>query len=396
MPSSSMILKRGWPNVFSTPAYLHQDSPFSYDGWSALAFQLAQRLQLEFAPSKKLIIVDGDNTLWGGVLGEDGLNGVQFRPETPEGRAFAFFQRQLRRMREAGFLLALVSKNEPADVDRLLQLPDFLLKRDDFAAVRCSWSPKVDVIQNLSRELGLALGSMVFLDDNAAEIMAVRQDLPEIDCRLLPADPARLLEVIPSIPGLQREKITEEDALRTSSYVGDLSRQELQKTTGNQDEYLRRLGIYVKLRAVETNFERVAQLLQRTTQFNCSGQHFSAALLESAGGRLTVYAVRYTDCFAPEQIVGVIIAEMRSAPTIHIRNFVLSCRILGREVEKTALRKLLQIYSSDCKFIFHFAPTERNAPARIFLESILGHPPEDENAISHDTLTSWTQPESQA
>ena len=249
--------------------YYWTKQPFSDAGVVRLAKHIWCGIRATTVGPKKVLVLDLDNTLWGGVVGELGPLGIELN-ETPAGEAYRDFQRLVKGLADRGCVLAVCSKNNPDDArEPFTENPDMILGLDDIAAFEASWESKAIAIQRISSTLKLGLDSFVFFDDEPAEREEIRQALPEVEVVDVPEDPADYRQALLSCLWFESSGITEEDRLRTEQYRSELYRSESQSLTGSVDEYLQSLEMTAQVDPVEeSNLDRVVQLIGKTNQFN--------------------------------------------------------------------------------------------------------------------------------
>ncbi|QJS09494.1 HAD-IIIC family phosphatase [Streptomyces argyrophyllae] len=316
---------------------------------------------------RKVLVLDLDNTLWGGVLGDDGPAGIELGTVYP-GDCYTDLQRRALALRRQGVLLAVCSKNERALVEETLAgHPDMVLRPDDFVAVVADWQRKDLHVAALAEELALGLDAFVFADDSPFECGMVAGSLPQVDVVALDGDPAchstRLLEPA----RFAQLGVTATDAERTALYRGRRERHRLSTTHETAEEYLRALGIHVTVGPADAyTLPRLVQLEQRTNQFNMTGRAHGEALTRRLAGDPghLVLAVEVTDRFGGEGVVGGVWLD-RGPDRWTVRNLVLSCRVLGRGVERAVLQYVADTAraAGAAALETRFRPTARNAPA---------------------------------
>lgn len=347
----------------------------------AFTRRLAQRLAgLILAASGKtvrLLAIDLDNTLWGGVLGEDGIGGISVGGDYP-GNAFEAFQRGLKALSERGIALALLSKNdEDIALRALTELPAMVLRPGDFAAWRINWAPKWRNITELCNELNLGPGSVLFIDDNPAEREQMRRNQPEVRILELPTDPAMFLPALLATPWLECLTLTDEDRKRAASYQSRAALLEAKAGSGaNVEEFYASLGtrIFVQSYGVG-NAARALQLLQKTNQFNTTTRRYRQADVEhllAAGD--TVLVIGLKDRFSEFENVGVLILRWHHPEHAWgaIDSYLLSCRVLGRGIEAGILQWALGLARRRGMhgLVGEVVETPRNTPARnVFAEA---------------------------
>jgi len=344
---------------------------FSPIGADRLAKTLARHLRASVVPRKKVLVLDLDNTLWGGVLGELGADGIRIGGEN-SGYAFVRFQRTVRRLKETGILLALCSKNdEKPALDAIDDHPAMILRSADFAAWRINWKDKADNIRSLASELNLGLDSMVFFDDSPHERDLVRNLVPEVEVLEVPSDPSEYSAALVQYPGFDTLSITADDHRRTEFYKGETERQKLRTESSSLEEYFRSLEMRGTLReAGDSSFDRVLQLIGKTNQFNLTTRRYDADHLRTLidSPQWGVYALDLTDSLGESGTTGVVVVR-KEGRTWTIDNFLLSCRVIGRTVEYALVQWLArQVGSSGAEeLLAEFIPTARNEVSKDFL-----------------------------
>jgi FkbH-like protein len=314
--------------------------------------------------------VDLDHTLWGGVIGEDGMAGIQLGPEYP-GAAYQELQRALLDLTRRGILLAVCSKNNPADaMEALENHPGMLLRPRDFAAMRINWNEKAQNLREIAAELNIGADSVAFLDDNPVERHEIREQLPETIVIELPRDAMRFAGTVRDCPYFERLTLSEEDRQRGEYYAAQRERAELERSVASKEDFYRWLEQVAEIAPVNpATLARVAQLTQKTNQFNLTTRRYTeqqiAEMAERAGWR--VWSLRVSDRYADNGLVGVAIARVEGE-VCEIDTFLLSCRVIGRTVETALLARLAQDARARgaTRLEGWFLPTRKNAPAKDF------------------------------
>jgi FkbH-like protein len=347
--------------------------------------------------SRKLIVLDLDNTLWGGIVGDDGWQNLKLGGIDPIGESYALFQRQLKGLQRRGILLAIASKNEESvALEAIRNHPEMVLRIDDFVAWRINWRDKAANIADLVRELNLGLESVVFIDDNPAERDLVRRSLPEVLVPDWPADPAMFPIALNDLRCFQTVHVSEEDLQRTRMYQQERQRSEALDAAGTRDKWLRSLSMKVRVRRLEqANVARAAQLLNKTNQFNLSTRRLTEAAFadwaEQPGHAVLTFEVE--DRFGAYGLVGLLglstidgdrpyltapfngdshILNPPQGAVLRIVDWVVSCRVLGRGVEETMLAVAARsARRADCsRIVATYLPTPRNKPILAFLAAL--------------------------
>lgn len=318
--------------------------------WSLAGLQEIARENFKFiralkGRAKKCLVLDCDNTLWGGIIGEDGLAGIRLGGAYP-GSAYVAFQKAILNLYHRGILLALCSKNNENDVWEVFDRhPDMVLKREHLAAWRLNWRDKPENLQELAAELQLTLDALVFADDNPFEIDLVRRLLPSVTVLPLPPDrPHEYAELLAACGLFDTLTVSAEDRARTAMIRAEAERRALQSRAADFEEYLRSLDLRVTLApADEMSIPRIAQLTQRTNQFNLTTRRYNEeqirALAQSPDAQ--VFSLRLADRFGDSGLVGVCILRHQNTD-VWVDTFLLSCRVLGRRVEEVFLLECLR------------------------------------------------------
>src|SRR5579871_1209825 len=318
----------------------------------------------------KAIAVDLDNTLWGGIIGEDGMAGIQVGTEHP-GAAYQALQRVLLDLSQRGILLAVCSKNNPQDaLEALAQHPGMLLRPEHFAALRINWNEKAQNLREIAEELNIGLDSIAFLDDNPVERQHVREQAPEVMVLELPGDPAQYARAVRDCPAFERLVLSEEDRQRGKYYAAERQRAALEQSVATREDFLRSLEQEAEIRPVHAmTLARVAQLTQKTNQFNVTTKRYTeqqiAEMSRCPGWQ--VLSIQVRDRYADNGLVGVAIVHDRGEVS-EIDTFLLSCRVIGRSVETALLAFLAnQARTRGARRLEGwFLPTKKNAPAKDF------------------------------
>lgn len=296
--------------------------------------------------AKKVLVLDLDNTLWSGVVGEDGPHGIKVGPPTPIGEAHAALQRYALELKQRGVLLAVCSKNNDADArEPFRSTLGMVLKEDDFALFVANWEEKSANLRQIAQRLNLGIDSLVFVDDNPLERAKVRRELPEVAVVELPADPAGYVGAIDRRGYFEALALSAEDLARNEAYKANASRDALKAEAGDMEGFLRRLDMRMHHGAFNDAVQdRVVQLLNKTNQFNVTTRRHGAAevsALRADPAAWTQY-FRLVDCFGDNGLIGLLIARPAESPDIwEIDTLLMSCRVLGRQAEEFMVATLL-------------------------------------------------------
>ncbi len=355
--------------VFDPDAEQSAHVPYTEEMFASLATILARRISAARRKPYKVIAVDCDHTLWTGVCGENGATGVV----VDEGRKN--FQRFLMARRAEGYLLCLVSKNNPEDVDAVFrENPEMVIARDAFVDAAINWEPKSNNLRRLAKTLNLGLDSILFLDDNPAEIAEVEGNAPAVLSIRVPEDSVELSAFIDHLWVLDRNDHSEADAKRADFYHDEARRRALRERTASFEEFIAGLQLEMDIEPIaEAGLSRASQLTQRTNQFNtCPVPRDEAAMMEACKG-MRSEQIRVRDRFGDYGTVGLMLTREDSG-RLWAETFLLSCRALGKGVEQRMLRYLGEVAQSLKlpEIAIGFNDTGRNQPAREFLESVPG------------------------
>jgi len=291
----------------------------------------------------KVVAVDLDNTMWGGIIGEVGLQGITLGEEGI-GFAFQAFQKELLKLYDQGVILVVVSKNNHADAwEAVEHHPGMILQSPNFAAVRINWQDKATNLQEIAEELNLGLDSFVFLDDNPVERGWIKSALPQVRVPELPDDPVERVRFVKELPFFNRITLTESDKKRAESYKTQGLRRELQEKSDSIESFIMSLNQYIEIEHVtRASLARVAQMTQRTNQFNLTTQRYTPADIEAmtSDSQCEVVTLSVRDKFGDNGITGLAILKFDLLEA-HIDTFLLSCRVLGRKIEDVLLAYLV-------------------------------------------------------
>ncbi len=324
---------------------------------------------------RKCLVLDLDNTLWGGVLGEDGISGIKLGHTYPA-NIFRTVQREILQLQRRGVLLAVNSKNNWADVEEVFEShPDMVLKRDHFASLRVNWRSKPKNMLEIADELAIGVDSLVFLDDNPAECELMRQSLPEVltwqaSDGLGRPDPLGALQLLRDSIVFDRLAVTSESQLRGLIYRQQADRETFRKSSQSMNDFLSGLEMRARVSVADDfTFPRIVELLGKTNQFNLTTHRHSAAQIEEFVQRpdCGVFTLQLVDRFGDNGIVGVAIVELHEG-TARVDSFLLSCRVIGRTVETAFLSFLIdwaRRHGAE-NIEGEFIPTAKNTPAAGF------------------------------
>jgi FkbH-like protein len=320
--------------------------------------------------SRRCLVLDLDNTVWGGVIGDDGLEGIKLAQGDATGEAHLSVQQLALALRERGVVLAVSSKNTDSVARQpFREHPDMLLKEQHIAVFQANWEDKATNIRAIAKELALGLESLVFLDDNPVERGLIRRELPEVAVPELENDPASFARTLAAAGYFESIRFSDEDRTRADMYQGNASRLALQQQIGDIDAYLRSLEMRIIFNPFDrTTRVRVAQLINKSNQFNLTTRRYTEAEVAAAEAdpdALTLHA-RLIDKFGDNGIISIVICRRMEPAVWTIDTWLMSCRVLGRGVEKMVLREIL--FRARARgirsLIGIYLPTEKNGMVR--------------------------------
>jgi FkbH-like protein len=366
----NVVARVGRERFFDERKWLTARMPFAASSLWPVAQECLRVILPVTGRTRKAVVVDLDNTLWGGVIGEDGIDGIKIGREYP-GAAFLALQRALLDLHRRGVILAIASKNDERDaLDVLDRHPGNLLRREHFAAHEIGWNPKPESLRRIAAELNIGLDSLVFVDDNPAEREAVRRELPQVLVVELPQDPMQYAASLRALPCLERVRVSSEDRDRGRQYAEQRSRAAYKTSAATLEDYYRSLEMIVEIAPLgDANRARISQLTQKTNQFNLTTRRYDEAALAAlaAEDATRVYGCSVRDRFGDNGLVGVVIVRDRS-PAFEIDTLLLSCRVIGRTIETAMLSYVAtQARRAGARSLRGwFVPTAKNEPAADF------------------------------
>jgi len=332
----------GVGHAYDQRLYVTARSPFSVAFLPQIGRGLASIVKAIYHAPRKCLAVDCDDVLWGGILGEDGPDGLRLNEDYP-GVAYREFQKFLKTLHDRGFLLALNSKNNEADVIAFIESsPDMVLRMDDFTAWRINWEDKAANLREIVEEINIGLDSVIFIDDSDFECELVASVLPEVQVNKFPSDPLAVFGFIEALRNTEVLHVTPDDLKRGASYKATAKTERLRKQSTHLGDFLRNLQITLTIKKQDhTAVQRISQLTQRTNQFNLTTRRYAvedvARLFETG----SVYAMSMHDRFSDHGTIAVAIVVPRAPTVVEIDTFLMSCRAFGRSVETAFLGEVL-------------------------------------------------------
>lgn len=362
---ASLQNKYGRDRLFTASVYINSDMVLSLELLPAVADTIISVIVAVEGRFRKCLILDLDNTLWGGVIGDDGIENIQLG-SLGIGKAFTEFQQWCKKLKDRGIILAVCSKNTESVAREVFEKhPDMALRSDDIAVFMANWDNKADNIRRIQEILNIGFDSMVFIDDNPFERNMVRQNVPGVVIPEMPEDPAEWLEYLYSLNLFETASWSANDEVRTKQYQVEAMRVNLQKSYTNEDDFLRSLEMISEVSKFnEFNTPRIAQLSQRSNQFNLRTVRFTEDDITriAADPGYHTFSFTLSDKFGENGLICVIILEELDADSIFINTWLMSCRVLKRGMEHFTLDTIAKyaITKGFKKLIGEYLPTAKN------------------------------------
>lgn len=337
-----------------------------------LSFNVANIIKSIYGKNKKGLVLDLDNTLWGGVVGDDGVDGIEIGQETNLGQVYAEFQNYVKMQKDIGVLLTVDSKNDEENAIAGLNHPDGSLKPDDFVAIKANWEPKSENMKAIAKELNILPESLVFVDDNPAERAIVEGQIkgaavPEID------SPEHYIRIIDHAGFFEATSVSDDDRKRNEMYMANKKRTELEESFTDYSEYLKSLEMEAEIAPFEKMYmPRIAQLTNKSNQFNLTTKRYTQDDIEKTAAddsNITLYG-RLKDKFGDNGIVSLVIGNIRSGAELHIDLWLMSCRVLKRDMEFAMMDALVKkALERGVKTIYgYYYPTAKNKMVKEFYD----------------------------
>lgn len=366
-PYRQIIGALGEENSFSLKMWYMGKILHTNEAQKRLAQEMAALAETEQRVPKKVLLVDLDNTLWGGLAGEREHSPLELS-EDHQGLAYKNAQRVLKLIEQSGAVLGIVSKNNEEDAMEVIRRhPHMVLREEDFAIRRINWNSKHENIREIAQALNLGLDSMVFWDDSPAERELIKQILPQVETPDFPDRPEELAAALVKIYEryFKKARLTAEDRERTKQYAQNEQRNCLERQAGDYEEYLRRLRIRVQQVEPAAHMERLVQLVNKTNQFNLTTIRYTQEEMQNTveDSSKKVYLYRVEDCFGDYGIVSAAVVDLAGEIPV-IAEWVLSCRVMGRQVEDALLEHMeaeLQAAGYE-RLRGRYVPTAKNRP----------------------------------
>lgn len=352
--------------MFSPNVYMTTEIVLSVNALPYVASRVVDIIAAIKGQFKKCLILDLDNTVWGGVIGDDGLEGIELGHGLGIGKAFTEFQMWIKKLKQRGIIICVASKNnEETAKEPFEKHPDMILKLDDIAVFQANWETKVDNIRTIQGILNIGFDSMVFLDDNPFERNMVRENIPGITVPELPDDPAMYLEYLYSLNLFETASYSNADKDRTKQYQVEAKRVSLSKTFTNEADFLKSLNMISTVSGfTKFNTPRVAQLSQRSNQFNLRTVRYTEADIVAMANNPDVIDLSFTleDKFGDNGLIAVVIMKKMDTETLFVDTWFMSCRVLKRGMENFTLNTMVEYARTKGykKIIGEYIPTPKN------------------------------------
>ena len=361
---NSIMSRIGFRNTFDAKMYVNADMVFNLDILPYLAGGIHDVIQAISGRFRKCLILDLDNTTWGGIIGDDGIEGIQVG-DLGIGKAFTGLQRWVKELKNRGIIIAVCSKNtESVAKEPFEKHPDMVLRLDDIAIFVANWENKVSNIEHIRNILNISYDSMAFLDDNPFEREMVKKAIPDLTVPELPEDPAEYLPFLKELNLFETASYTEEDRERTGQYQAEAKRAIVQQSFANEDEFLETLQMRSEVRPFDPfTIPRIAQLSQRSNQFNLRTVRYTQdeiAKMAASPGHFTV-SFTLEDSLGDNGLISTVILEKRDY-ALFIDTWIMSCRVLKRSMENFVLNTLVELAHENgfTKLIGEYIPTAKN------------------------------------
>jgi FkbH-like protein len=358
--------RRGNLSGVDDRTWFESKQPFASDLMIDVAREYAHVLSNLGKPAKKVVVLDLDNTLWGGIIGDDGLEGIELGTTSPRGEAFRDFQQYLLELSKRGILLAVCSKNDhDKAIEPFEKHPEMVLRLKDIVCFKANWEPKSENIKAIARELNLGIDSLVFVDDNPAEIEIVNQFVPEVSTVWVGDDPSEFAPKLKDSRLFELRQVTNEDLQRVQQYKQESERQQLMHTATDMDSYLGSLemvGVITPFNAIDV--PRIAQLIAKSNQFNLTTRRRTEAEVAALIGDSSYagFTMRISDKFGEHGLISIVIGHV-SGEDFEIDTWLMSCRVLKRQVEDAVLNEIVRLAQQhgSQRVIGRYIPSAKNS-----------------------------------
>ena len=338
--STKWLINCGSEATYNSKLWYLMKSPFSNEFYTEAVLDVVSIFKTLKGLSKKLLVLDLDNTLWGGIVGEVGWRNLRIGGHDYLGEAFKDFQYKIKSLKNYGILLALCSKNnESTALEAIEKHPEMVLKLDDFVSYKINWNNKAENILDIAKELNIGLQSVVFLDDTPYERAHVKESLPEVTVPNLPSDPVNYSSFLSKLRYFDTSFISKEDKKRADLYKSEFKREKIKQNSKSHAQWLKTLELKITIEnAKSENLPRTHQLLNKTNQMNLSTRRLSEKELNSWTNKSSnkLWTIRAKDKFGDYGIIGILSISIKNK-SAKLEDFILSCRVVGRDIEKVMI-----------------------------------------------------------
>ncbi|MDD5924318.1 MAG: HAD-IIIC family phosphatase [Clostridia bacterium] len=335
-----------------------------------LAFNIAKIIKALFGKNKKALALDLDNTLWGGIVGDDGVENLSIGQETARSEAYFEFQEYIKAHKQLGILLNINSKNEMKNALAGLEHPEGVLRKDDFVIIKANWNPKSQNLAEIANELNIGIDSIAFIDDNPAEREIINQTFPDVDTPDIGEMPEKYIRILDSCGFFECVSISDEDLNKVKMYKQNAERADLLNSFTNYADYLKSLKMTARIENfIPMYMQRITQLTNKSNQFNLTTRRYTQAEIEQVAKSceyITLYG-KLSDKFGDNGVVSVVIGH-KDGDTLNIDLWIMSCRVLKRDMEYAMMDKVI----AECKeasvktILGYYYPTAKNGMVRDF------------------------------
>ncbi|MBD1381933.1 HAD-IIIC family phosphatase [Metabacillus arenae] len=324
--------------------WYHFKYSLSHHAIPYLAKNLSIIIRSVFGKSKKCLVLDLDNTLWGGIIGDDGVDQIKIGKETALAEGYTGFQKYIKELTHRGITLAIASKNEYENAIEGLNHPEMTLNKENFSCIKANWEPKFINIDKIAQEINIGIDSLVFIDDNPAERDIVKSQLPLVAVPNIGEDAAKFIDYIDRNGYFEPIKISKEDMYRNKYYEANKKRETEKAKFNNYNEFLQSLNMIAEINSFQSIYlERIAQLTNKTNQFNLTTRRYSPSEIEqisNSKSKVTLYG-RLKDKYGDNGLISVVIGDIRGKD-LHIDLWLMSCRVLKRDMEKAMFDAIVE------------------------------------------------------
>jgi FkbH-like protein len=366
----SLTISKGSDFLFDERMYYLAKCHWSFSGIQAISVLYQRYLNAFLGKRKKCLVLDLDNTLWGGIIGDDGIEGIELSNDG-QGKAFYDFQREILKLYERGVILAICSKNsEDIALEAIEKHPYMILRKNHFVNLKINWNNKAQNIKEIAQEINIALDSIVFLDDSPFEREIVISNLPEVFVPELPTEPSEYPNFIRNLNVFDFITLSEDDFARNDSYKANINRVALRTQTINIEDFYFSLNMRASISKInESQINRIAQMTQKTNQFNLRTKRYTESDIKSfvRNSNYDVYQMSLKDKFGDNGIIACAIIRKQKLESF-VDSFILSCRAMGRTAETALINYIIEdlLKTSCLRLTSEYIPTKKNMPCKKF------------------------------